>query len=58
MDCSRSYGNGECYGKGGHFVKAWNYVKDRGIALYKDYPYVGKDQVCKNIPRGNKISGY
>ena len=50
MDCSRRYGNGGCKGNGGDYTNSWNYVRDNGIALAKDYPYIGKDQVCKNVP--------
>ncbi len=41
MDCSRSYGNNGC--NGGGRPTALSYIRDHGITLDKDYPYVGKD---------------
>ncbi|XP_071040401.1 cathepsin K-like isoform X2 [Parasteatoda tepidariorum] len=50
VDCSKKYG---C--RGGNPVPALEYVyKNKGINTEKDYPYTGKDGVCKNDKTKNK----
>lgn len=47
-DCSRAYGNGGCKGKGGHEIKAYNYIKRvGGIQTEQSYPFMARDMKCK-----------
>eukprot|EP00178_Gracilaria_changii_P004298 TRINITY_DN16760_c1_g1_i1.p1 TRINITY_DN16760_c1_g1~~TRINITY_DN16760_c1_g1_i1.p1 ORF type:complete len:228 (+),score=31.64 TRINITY_DN16760_c1_g1_i1:233-916(+) len=56
VDCSGSYGNMAC--NGGLMDNAFKFVKDKGIVLESQYPYVAKKQNCA-IATGNfKISGF
>lgn len=45
VDCSGKYGNYGC--NGGLMDNAFNYVKDHGIHLEKEYPYYATDRKCK-----------
>lgn len=56
VDCSKSYGNQGC--NGGWYHYAWNYVKANGISTLSAYPYAGREQACKSVSRGHKVSGY
>ncbi|CAH1163486.1 unnamed protein product [Phaedon cochleariae] len=46
LDCSTSYGNGDC-NKGGEMTYAFDYVKDNGIEPASKYPYEGVQQSCR-----------
>jgi len=58
IDCSESYGNHGC--EGGSMLSAFQYVKDNGICLEKDYTYTGEDGQCQkeNCESKVKISNY
>lgn len=47
VDCSTAYGNSGC--DGGSVVSSFEYVRDKGLTTAKSYPYVGKEQPCKNV---------
>ena len=47
VDCSTSYGNEGC--NGGLMHLSFDYVLDHHINTEADYPYVGRDQTCKDI---------
>ncbi|CAG9854681.1 unnamed protein product [Phyllotreta striolata] len=46
LDCSGSYGNGDC-DTGGSMEAAFKYVKDNGIESEEDYPYQETQLRCK-----------
>ena len=56
VDCSLSYGNNGC--NGGKIDAAMNYIKDHGLSLEKEYPYVGRQQGCKKDYGNFKISSF
>jgi cathepsin L len=60
VDCSDSYGNYGC--DGGWWYNAFDYVKaNGGLCSETEYPYTGKDGVCKSSSCGTKydpITGY
>ncbi|XP_024200339.1 zingipain-2 [Rosa chinensis] len=48
LDCSRDFGTNGCRGSG-HRLKAFNYIKEHGVAYSDKYPYKGTDtQACDN----------
>ncbi|CAH1173504.1 unnamed protein product [Phaedon cochleariae] len=59
LDCSSSYGNGDCR-RGGVMSFAFNYVKDHGIESEKDYPYKARKSQCRAVGSKSvlKIKGY
>ncbi|XP_050516835.1 trophozoite cysteine proteinase-like [Diabrotica virgifera virgifera] len=59
IDCTRNYGNWGCKG-GGPPSNAYKYVMENGISSEADYPYLEKDDICKNNTRKaiTKISGW
>jgi len=56
VDCSSSYGNQGC--NGGLMDDAFNYIKDNGICLEKDYPYNASDGNCKQCKVVTKINSF
>lgn len=55
VDCC-SYSKYGCQGCSGSWPEwALEYVKDAGIVLQKEYPYVGVANPCKPIPTAQKI---
>ena len=56
VDCSSSYGNQGC--NGGLMDSAFKFVKDHGIVLEAEYPYVAKQNSCKIKEGPFKISGF
>ncbi len=44
VDCSYAYGNYGC--RGGIMSNAFDYIRDYGISLSKDYSYKGYDDQC------------
>ncbi|KAG5895713.1 hypothetical protein JTB14_021405 [Gonioctena quinquepunctata] len=58
LDCSGSYGNGNCQ-EGGDMVAAFKYVQDNGIATEGDYAYEGQQGSCRYASNPTlRISGY
>ena len=47
VDCSTAYGNDGC--NGGSVTSSFEYARDKGLTTAKNYPYVGKEQPCKNV---------
>jgi len=58
VDCSSSYGNGGC--NGGLMSKSYNYIRDKAVALGKDYLYKGTKGACsiKTQTGRVKVTGY
>ena len=56
VDCSGSYGNQGC--NGGLIDNSLKYVRDRGILLGDEYPYMAVRQGCKQNSGPFKVSGY
>lgn len=56
LDCSTSYGNKGC--KGGSPDNAYRYVIEKGICSEAEYPYVSKDQECRNCNTIFKINNF
>ncbi|CAG9857251.1 unnamed protein product [Phyllotreta striolata] len=58
LDCSTSYGNGDC-NQGGLMDNAFKYVIDHGLGDNSTYPYEGRQGSCRatNSP-AVKITGY
>lgn len=48
LDCTSEYGNYGCFG-GGLMTNTFRYVNEHGIHEESNYPYVGKDQACRNV---------
>jgi len=46
LDCSSSYGNGDC-SQGGNMDAGFEYVRDHGIESEDHYPYVAEKGSCK-----------
>lgn len=44
VDCSKGYGNYGC--NGGMMYLAYDYIRDRGIGISKEYPYSGIEGKC------------
>ncbi|KAG5876329.1 hypothetical protein JTB14_004156 [Gonioctena quinquepunctata] len=58
LDCSGSYGNGNCE-EGGEIVDAFKYVADNGITTESSYPYEGEQKSCRYTSNPTlKIKGY
>ncbi|XP_023024672.2 cathepsin L-like proteinase [Leptinotarsa decemlineata] len=59
LDCSYTYGNGDCE-EGGQMSNAFEYVTDYGIEAEESYPYKGKDTECQYNASKTilKIKGY
>lgn len=61
VDCSKKYGNEGC--NGGFNYQGLAYVRDKGIASEKEYPYTAKTQSCKvdggsfKIAKVNTVTG-
>jgi C1A family cysteine protease len=57
IDCSGPYGNQGC--NGGLPDNAYKYIKDKGIALEKDYPYTAKTGKCRSdVKRDHTLKSY
>ena len=56
VDCSSGYGNNGC--SNGRMDNTFNYVKDRGINSWANYPWVGYLQSCKMATGVFRIGGY
>ena len=56
VDCSSSYGNHGC--NGGLMTNAFKFVKDKGIVHEDEYPYVARQNTCKQATGPFKISGF
>ena len=58
VDCSGSYGNNGC--QGGSMLNAFEYIRDNGLCLDKDYPYTAEQDSCQNTTCTKKanISNY
>jgi C1A family cysteine protease len=56
LDCSDSYGNAGC--SSGSMNNAFRYVRDKGIAEEKEYPYKGFKQTCSKDGGVFKISWF
>ena len=58
IDCAgREYHNTGC--QGGEVEYGFKYIKDKGIALQSDYPYLAYDSYCKsNVKKSHIISNY
>jgi C1A family cysteine protease len=54
VDCSKSYGNEGC--NGGFNYKGLQYVKDHGLSLSSEYPYVAKTNACQKNGGSFKIA--
>lgn len=46
VDCSFNYGNYGCMG--GDLVSTLRYIVNQGVTLRKDYPYAGRDEICRH----------
>ncbi|CAG9830256.1 unnamed protein product [Diabrotica balteata] len=46
LDCSSSYGNGNC-DEGGSMGLAFDYIRDNGIMATDAYPYEGQQSYCR-----------
>nr|XP_023024669.1 cathepsin L-like proteinase [Leptinotarsa decemlineata] len=59
LDCSGSYGNGDC-DEGGIMSAAFEYVRDYGIEAEESYPYKSIETVCQYDASKTilKIKGY
>ncbi|KAG5876328.1 hypothetical protein JTB14_004155 [Gonioctena quinquepunctata] len=59
LDCSGSYGNGNC-ARGGNVTNAFDYIKDNGIQSESDYPYETQQRSCRYSAEKTllKIKGY
>jgi C1A family cysteine protease len=55
VDCSTSYGNQGC--NGGWPASALKYIKDKGLSLESQYPYVAKQGTCRINTGSFKING-
>ena len=56
VDCSTKYGNQGC--NGGLMDNSFNYIKDSGICLESDYPYISVDGTCKKCTIVTKIDSF
>lgn len=56
VDCSGSYQNQGC--NGGLMDYGFQYIKDKGICLEKDYKYTATDGTCKKCKSVTKINSY
>ncbi|XP_074028392.1 cathepsin L-like proteinase [Leptinotarsa decemlineata] len=59
LDCSTSYGNGDCI-DGGFITNAFDYIKDYGIEAENSYPYKKEQSTCQFNSDNSvlKIKGY
>lgn len=58
LDCSSKYGNYGC--EGGYTQTTFEYVINEGIMEEREYPYIGRESVCKGRKENGvlKISNY
>jgi len=56
VDCASSTGSSGC--DGGWVNSAFRYMREKGITTVQQYPYVGKNQVCKFDGGSRKIANF
>jgi len=56
VDCSGAYSNNGC--GAGWVTKSLDYMKDHTVNFLVNYPYVARQQACKNIPGKVRPPGY
>ena len=56
VDCASAYGdNHGC--QGGDMSQAFDYIKDNGISLESEYPYVGRNGQCRKKSNSFQVAG-
>lgn len=56
VDCSGSFGNQGC--NGGLYTYGFDFIKNKGICLEKDYSYKATSGLCKKCKSVTKVSSY